>query len=278
MTNSDIMLGSPEMETRRTAGVKDEQEESPPKKIKLEEEEGLLQPNDSGYVTSSEDSLINVAENSVNNDVLSSIIQQNIGEVNMLDDTLALFGEGVKNMDIVNDMFNQLGSEDVVLCNDDTLDENNDDAKEDAETSKYNPSTMTDLRKIFYGEEVSYLLSLQVTQVKAGFKSNVLEVELSDGLESTDNFYFKTSPKSPDIRAGQRLRLTSMRCIGARICVDAFEVVEEAEAGGAVEEPARIEDDFFVHLRRLRLEDKELLELMSPKSLNDYIELEEVTR
>merc|ERR1719319_80522 len=68
-----------------------------------------------------------------------------------------------------------------------------------------------------------------------------------------------------------------MKTIGARICVDAYEIIGEVEET-ALDNTVRVEEDFFIKLRRVRMEDSDLFELSCPRSLTDYIELEEAVR
>ena len=195
MTNSDIMLGGlvdgveTGSEGQEAEGGGQDTEEGPRKRIKLEEEATMVAGDESGYVTGFDDSMMNLEDTS-QEDLLSNIIQQNIGEVNMLDDTLALFGDNVKNSDMVSDMFDLLASEEVTLYSGSEPGQSQEQAVLKTE-SQTDPGILTDLRKLFLGEEVSFSLSLLVTSVIPGFKSNVFEVELSDGRECTNNFYFK---------------------------------------------------------------------------------------
>lgn len=261
MTNSDIMIGQGDTEetkdTRKRGLKNDYVEEAPMKKIKLEEPE---MQDDSGYQTTHEDSQLNLGETSLSisqSELLNNLIQENVGEVNMLDDSLGLIDQSVDGVDLVNDMYAQL---------DTTLSTSHDDINKQeiivpegvAEDAK--PAAMSDLRKLFHGEEVSFSLSLLVVQVNPAFKKNILEVELSDGEESSNNFFFKMSSPDQALRRGLRLRLGSMKTIGARICVDAYEIIGEVEET-ALDNTVRVEEDFFINLRRVRMEDSDLFEV-----------------
>ena len=231
------------------------------KKIKVEEEVED-DKDDSGYLTNLDASSMNLGEASFNN-----MIKENVGEVNMLNDSLGLLN--LSNIDIVDNMFDQLPDE---RTHDDM--EIDGDDKEKVET-EVNEEEMSDLRKLFYEREVSQDFSVSVVNVKPGFKKNILEVELSDGIENSTNFFFKIVPESEELAKGQRVRLTSMGCIGARICVTGFEILDLSSDQGDLERLPSIEEEFYLKLRSGRLEDRNLLDIPTPKFLNDYIELEE---
>ena len=137
--------------------------------------------------------------------------------------------------------------------------------------------SLSKLRKLFLhrDEDGSSIPTLTVINVKQGFKKNVFEVELSDEVESSQNFFFKIAPGSEELRQGHIIKLTSLRRIGARICVDAFENVGKHETS-SFDTAVPIEDSFFAELRRVRLDQKDIFELATPKSLNDFVELEEM--
>ena len=232
------------------------------KKIKVEEEEVEDEKDDSGYLTNLDASSLNLGEASFNN-----MIKENVGEVNMLDDSLGLLD--LSNIDIVDNMFDQLPEE---RTHDDMDTDGDDKGKVKIEMKE---EVMGDLRKLFFERGVTGRgLSVSVVNVKQGFKKNILEVELSDGLETSANFFFKILPDSEELTRGLRVRLTSMGCIGARICVDAFEILGKCDQSDLGSLPS-IEDDFYVKLRSGTLEDRHLFDIPAPKSLNDYIELEE---
>ena len=117
--------------------------------------------------------------------------------------------------------------------------------------------------------------TLTVLQVRQGFKKNVLEAELTDGDESSKNFLFKIVPGNDELELGSIIKLTSYRHIGARICVDSFERVGKREVED-LEKLIPVKDSFFAKLRGERVGGKDILELGAPKSLNDFVELEEV--
>ena len=75
------------------------------KKIKVEVEEVVEEDkDDTGYLTNLDASSLNLGETSFNN-----MIKENVGEVNMLDDTLGLLN--LSGMDMVDNMFDQLPEE-----------------------------------------------------------------------------------------------------------------------------------------------------------------------
>ena len=230
------------------------------KKIKVEEEVED-EKDDSGYLTNLDASSLNIGEASFNN-----MIKENVGEVNMLDDTLGLLD--LSNMDIVDNMFDQLPEERTHY---DMDMDGDDEAKVKTEVKE---EEMSDLRKLFYEKGFSRGFSVSVVNVKPGFKKNILEVELSDGFETSTNFFFKIVPDSEELIRGLRVRLTSVRCIGARICVDAFDILGPCDQAHLEKMPS-IEDEFYVKLRSGSMEDRNLFDIPTPKSLNDYIELEE---
>ena len=82
-------------------------------------------------------------------------------------------------------------------------------------------------------------------------------------------------PQVEELRQGHVIRLTSLRHIGARVCVDAFETVGKHETS-TFDTAVPIEEPFFAELRSIRLDRKDLFELTMPKSLNDFVELEEM--
>ena len=167
------------------------------------------------------------------------------------------FGHKSYSVDLFNDMYAQLDST-LNTSPDDMI--NQDTIVPEGVVEDVKPAAMSDLRKLFHGEEVSFSLSLIVVQVNPAFKKNIVEVELSDGEESSNNFFFKMSSPDQALRRGLRLRLGSMKTIGARICVDAYEVIGEAEEA-ALDTTVRIEEDFFNNLRRARMEDSDLFEV-----------------
>ena len=232
------------------------------KKIKVEEEVED-DKDDSGYLTNLDASSLNLGEASFNN-----MIKENVGEVNMLDDTLGLLD--LTNLDMVDNMFDQLPEE---RTHDDMDTDGDDEARVKTEVKE--EEELSDLRKLFYEREVSQDFSVSVVDVKPGFKKNILEVELSDGVETSTNFFFKIVPDSEELRSGQRVRLTSMGCIGARICVNGFEILGPSSDQGDLGTLPSIEEEFYLKLRRRRLEERNLFAIPAPKSLNDYIELEE---
>ena len=63
--------------------------------------------NDSGYLTN-EDSRTEANDSKCNSDLLSNIIMENIGEVNMLNDSLDLFNDSIRGLDLVNEMYQKV--------------------------------------------------------------------------------------------------------------------------------------------------------------------------
>ena len=146
------------------------------KKIKVEVEEVVEEDkDDSGYLTNLDASSLNLGETSFNN-----MIKENVGEVNMLDDTLGLLN--LSGMDMVDNMFDQLPEE---KTHDDM---DTDDNMANVKTEVKEEEEMSDLRKLFYEREVSQGFSVSVMNVKPGFKKTILEVELSDGIETSTNY------------------------------------------------------------------------------------------
>merc|ERR1719500_745175 len=106
-------------------------------------------------------------------------------------------------------------------------------------------STLNDLRKLFYGPFDNYSPQLQVVSIKPGFKSDVFEVELSDGIEFSNNFYFKSGAST--LKNNLMIKLNQLRYIGARICVESFETI--GQESSILGNPDPIEDEFFSNLR-----------------------------
>ena len=92
---------------------------------------------------------------------------------------------------------------------------------------------------------------------------------------TSKNFLFKIVPGNDELELGSIIKLTSYRHIGARICVDSFERVGKREVED-LEKLIPVKDSFFAKLRGERVGGKDILELGAPKSLNDFVELEEV--
>ena len=233
------------------------------KKTKVENDVVTEEKDDSGYLTNLDASSLNLGEASFNN-----MIKDNVGEVNMLDDTLGLLD--LSSNDIVDNMYDQLleaKTSDV----EDGMDLD-DEVKVKKEVKE---EELSDLRKLFYGNDVSPGYSLVVVGVRNGFNNKVREVELTDGFEVSSNFFFKIGPSlGEELTKGLRLSLTSIYIVGARICVNTYDIVgrgEQVDLGMVL----TIEEEFYTKLRRQTLEDRNLFDLAQPKSLNDYIELEQ---
>jgi len=266
---------------------KHSEENFPSKRHKTQKDD--LSYDDSGYTTN-EDSIIEGTDTLASSDMLSNIIMENIGEVNMLDDSLDLFNDSIKGIDLVNDMYQKIEDEDasmndhvkVKLEVEELSDEENMMANlfmgENSPGSSIeitdDPSTFSVLRKVFYGPFENFHPNLQVVSIKPGFKSDVFEVELSDGKEFSSNFYFKTG--SAALKINLMIKLKQLRYIGARICVESFESVKLENS--ILGNPQPIEDEFFSNLRASKLEPRDIFEVSSPKTIMEYILLEENIR
>ena len=97
------------------------------------------------------------------------------------------------------------------------------------------------------------------------------EVELSDGEERSKNFYFKSGASL--LKENLMVQLKTMRHVGSKICVDTFKALDLKEK--AVGDPRPIEEDYFKDLRRTKIDPLEIVEFESPKTILDYIVLEE---
>jgi len=136
------------------------------------------------------------------------------------------------------------------------------------------PDKFNNLRKLFYGPFENFHPQLQVVSIKPGFKSDVFEVELSDGTEFSNNFYFKTGAAA--LKNNLMIRLKQLRYIGARICVESFEIIKQETC--ILGNPDPIEDQFFTDLRSSKIEPRDLFEISTPKTIVEYILLEENVR
>ena len=88
----------------------------------------------------------------------------------------------LSGMDMVDNMFDQLPEE---KTHDDM---DTDDNMANVKTEVKEEEEMSDLRKLFYEREVSQGFSVSVMNVKPGFKKTILEVEPSDGIETSTNY------------------------------------------------------------------------------------------
>ena len=263
-------------------------EESPPKKSKNAFNDDLPY-DDSGYSTN-EDSMLEGSSFSTS-DSLSNMIYENLGKVNMLNESLDLFNDSVKDMDLVNDMYQKIENEDAsmnahvkVKIETSELSEEesmmkaltfHEPSKQSLESSEpEDPNKFNDLRKLFYGPFDNFQPLLQVVSIKPGFKSDVFEVELSDGTEFSNNFYFKTGASA--LKNNLMIKLKQLRYIGARICVESFEIIRQESS--ILGNPDPIEDQFFTDLRSSKIEPSDLFEISSPKTIVEYILLEENVR
>ena len=237
MTNDDVMFGDDD----------EEEENSDDGKMAVDNNDSLLEKKintemeDSGYLTNAESSL-------------------NLSDPGQQDQ------EQKEDADITDLM--------------DLMQSNRKEQPEEVSVEKREEDikALSSLRKIFLSndeESGSTSTDLTVIGVEQAFKKNVFEVELSDGVESSHNFFFKMAPGSHELTRGHIIRLTSLRHIGARICVDAFEKVGKHE-NSDFDTAVPVEESFLEKLRRVRLDQKDLFELAMPKSLNDFVELEEL--
>ena len=278
------------------------------KKIKTE-----FAQNDSGYLTpdisqnesnhSAQDqtldfrNLVNNIENGVDDtDILNNIIMENIGEVNMLDESLGLFNDSITNVDLVNEMFQKVDEEneslmqkmpdhlkerqyapkkvpdedfEAILASLSVSDEGR--KKEKIKREKREKGKEKGLRKLFQGPFQNFTPILQVLSFKSSFKPYVFEVELSDGKEKSRNFYFKSGAER--LEQNQLIKLQTVRHVGSKICVDSFEILEAKE--DTMGDPQAIDENFFKRIRSTRIDPLEILQLQTPKTILDFIALEE---
>ena len=250
--------------------------------------------NDSGYSTP------DVSQDLAQEEDVS-IITENIGDVNMLNESLDLFNESITNVDLVNEMFqkidvdnesqlqhlpdhmkskpnlinvNQPPPNDVVTQDDIDVQDiiaalENYEANRKVPDAK--PVKETAMRKIFRGPIQNFCPTFQVLSFKPSFKPYVYEVELSDGEERSKNFYFKSGASL--LKENLMVQLKTMRHVGSKICVDTFQALDLREK--AVGDPRHIEEDYFKELRRTKIDPMEIVEFESPKTILDYIVLEE---
>ena len=262
------------------------------KKQKIDDD-GLLSDGDSGY-SATDDSLTDMSDTLNNTDELNSIISENIGEVNMLDDSLELFNDSIKEMDLVNDMYQKIQNEEASTAKLHSIHVKEQNVSEDknienmmkallASNSDTDPKIpeqkkdleeLNDIRKVFYGPFDNREFKFQVVSIKPGFKSDLFEVELSDGKEFSNNFYFKTG--SSALKINLMIKLKQLRYIGARICVESFESLEQESS--MLGNPDPIEDEFFTTLRATKLDPVDIFDVSSPKTIIEYILLEENVR
>ena len=264
--------------------------------------------NDSGYLTN-EDSRTEANDSKCNSDLLSNIIMENIGEVNMLNDSLDLFNDSMRGLDLVNEMYQKVNEGCIDTMGDhlkDKMEQPNEGTHEQrklsSERSNVNQKTdevslqlncneveveattdyanidlnsLNDTKKIFFGPFESYQPRLQVVSLQLAFKSDVYEVRLSDGVEMCSNFYFKTGALG--LQPNLWIKLIQTRHMGAKICVDKFEILSLENS--IVGKPVEVETEFFSYLRRSLVGQFEKLNLKdSPKTIMDYVCLEETMK
>ena len=127
------------------------------------------------------------------------------------------------------------------------------------------------LRKLFRGPIQNFFPAFQVISIKPSFKPYILEVELSDGLECSDNFYFKSGAE--DLKLSLVIKLKTVRYVGSKICVDSYEMVEHRDS--LIGDPLPIENEFFENLRRTRIDPIDECDFTPPTTILDYISLQE---
>ena len=288
LTNNDLMFEqsdedeeSPrECEQENLKRKSPEKDFSPSKKQRVDE-------NDSGYLTPDD-----VSQNS---DLLSNIIMENIGEVNMLNDSLDLFNESIKNIDLLNEMYERVEdedrsqlvdhlkpkpaekSEDFEALLEEAMEglKNNVDNQESSSPMEADIEHQSDLRKIFLGPFQNFEPTFQVIDIEQSFSSSVFQVSLSDGVESSNNFYFKTRAAS-ELRINQMIKLKQLRYAASKICVESFQVMDHlTEIQG---KPSSIEESYFRKIRSMKVDSFELSDIESPKTIMEYICLEENIR
>ena len=250
---------------------------SPSKKLRTDED------NDSGYLTPDD-----VSNNS---DLLSNIIMENIGEVNMLNDSLDLFNESIQNIDLVNEMYEKVEDQDrselVDHLKPKTAEKLQDfesllkealeglqteDNLEKTPVKEQEDGDLSDLRKVFYGPFQNFQPVFQIINIQESCLNNKLfEVELSNGKESSRNFYFKS--RASELKINQRIKLKQLRYVGSRICVETFQVLDLPPCEN--EKPILIEESFFRKIRSAKVESFELSEVEAPRTIMEYICLEE---
>ena len=291
LTNSELMFEQSDEEEESQAnpgkerGERDEENMKrkspqrhcyPSKKLRADEED------DSGYLTPDD-----VSNNS---DLLSNIIMENIGEVNMLNDSLDLFNESIQNIDLLNEMYEKVEDQDRSELIDHLkpkTDErskdfesllkealeglHNEENQEKTTVKEQEDEDMSDLRKIFHGPFQNFQPIFQVINIKESSINNKLfEVELSNGKESSRNFYFKS--RASELQINQKIKLKQLRYVGSRICVETFQVLDLPPCD---EKPTLIEESFFRKIRSAKVESFELCEVETPKTIMEYICLEE---
>ena len=254
-----------------------DQEFSENKRIKLE------QPptDDSGYgvsdVSQTEDSF-DVKNDDSGDDILGDLITENIGEVNMLNDSLDLFNDSISNVDLVNDLFQKVESQNSQSVAPKPVSEiEYGNILASLENSEHRPEIRRkkvkggDLRKLFQGPIQNFSPALQVVSFKPSFKPYIFEVELSDGRETSDNFFFKSG--AADLKPNLVIKLKAVRYVGSKICVDSFEIVEHRNT--VIGDPQPIETEFFENLRETRIDPLDECDLTPPVTILDYISLQE---
>ena len=266
-----------EYEDRSPKKELEDQEFSENKKIKLESRD------DSGYgvsdVSHQTDDSFHMKNVDSGEDIMGDIITENIGDVNMLDDSLNIFSDSIGNIDLVNDLFQKVEKHNFHSVAPKTVSEiEYGDILASLKNSDNRPKTNSkekvkdgNLRKLFRGPIQNFFPAFQVISIKPSFKPYVLEVELSDGRECSDNFFFKSGAE--DLKLSLVIKLKTVRYVGSKICVDSYEMVEHRDS--LIGDPLPIENEFFENLRRTRIDPIDECDFTPPTTILDYISLQE---
>ena len=290
LTNSDL-----DFESEQFQG---EQRSTSPKRKhmidNLETEEDFSKKqktsiDDSGYATPN-----NSQTETENQDLIDNILTENLRDVNILDESLNLFNESISNVDLVSEMFNNVVSEgenqiqspreekksikDSPKKEDSVVDqiiaslEKSQVTDDEAESgTKKQEHLNTEMRQVFRGPLQNFSPVFQVLSTSTSFKSYVYQVELSDGEASSKNFYFKTGAAALEVNMMVKLKI--FRHVGAKICVDNFEIIERR--GDIMGDPQELDEDYYRKLREEKIKPLEMTRLDSPRTILDYVMLEE---
>ena len=246
MMHSEVEGEYVEYEDRSPKRELEDQEFSENKKIKLESRD------DSGYgvsdVSRQTDDSFHMQNVDSGEAIMGDIITENIGDVNMLDDSLNIFSDSIGNIDLVNDLFQKVEKHNFHSVAPKTVSEiEYGDILASLKNSDNRPKTNSkekvkdgNLRKLFRGPIQNFSPAFQVISIKPSFKPYILEVELSDGRECSDNFYFKSGAE--DLKLSLVIKLKTVRYVGSKICVDSYEMVEHRDS--LMGDPLPIENEF----------------------------------
>ena len=276
----------------------DEEEESPQRKdenLKRKSADQGSSPSKKGRVDDNDSGYLTPGDVSQNSDLLSNIIMENIGEVNMLNDSLDLFNDSIKNVDLLNEMYEKVEDEDRSQLVDhlkpkavekpvkhynfeellkEAMEGLVTNEKEDKSEKKVEVEHQNDMRKIFRGPFQNFQPTFQVIHIEESLVSNLYQVTLSDGVESSRNFYFKS--RASQLKVNQMIKIKQLRYVASKICVETFESLDIKP--GVVGSPTSIEEEYFREIRSSKVESFELSDIESPKTIMEYICLEENLR